>query len=44
MNLKDTLIIDLKNKKELSTLDDDFLLSLVEDYFLKNKKLVISLE
>lgn len=44
MNLKSSLIVDLKNKKELSPLDDDFLKDLILDYFLKNKKLLLVLE
>ena len=39
MNLRESLVFDIKKKRELSSLDDEFVSELVENYFLKNKKI-----
>nr|MBI4157144.1 hypothetical protein [Candidatus Woesearchaeota archaeon] len=44
MNLKESLVFDIKKKRELSSLDDEFVSELVNDYFLKNKKIKTLLE
>lgn len=44
MSLKRYLISDLKSKKELSSLDGDFLSDLADNYFVKNKKLFSIIE
>ena len=44
MNLRESLVFDIKKKRELSSLDDEFVSELVEDYFLKNKKIRNMLE